>query len=96
MPALRVDPISVRWRTDRRAGARYASRHPISPAPRGARKLETEQLMSIGTILLVILFLMLVGALPVWKHASGWGYGPSGLLGTVLVVVVILYLMGRL
>jgi hypothetical protein len=52
--------------------------------------------MSIGTILLVILFLMLIGALPVWKHASGWGYGPSGLLGTALVVVVILFLMGRL
>jgi len=52
--------------------------------------------MSIGTILLIVLVLMLVGALPVWKHASGWGYGPSGLLGTALIVVVILFLMGRL
>ncbi len=52
--------------------------------------------MSIGNILLVILFLMLIGVLPVWKHASGWGYGPSGLLGAALIVVLILFLMGRL
>ncbi len=52
--------------------------------------------MSIGTILLVIVVLMLIGVLPVWKHASGWGYGPSGLLGTALVVVLILFLMGRI
>jgi Protein of unknown function (DUF3309) len=52
--------------------------------------------MSIGTILLVILILMLLGALPVWQHASGWGYGPSGIVGVVLLVVVILFLMGRL
>lgn len=52
--------------------------------------------MSIGTILLVILVLMLVGVLPVWKYASGWGYGPSGLLGTALVVVLILFVMGRI
>jgi Protein of unknown function (DUF3309) len=86
----------VRWRTDRRFGYHYASHHSIRLAPHGARALHTEQVMSIGTILLVILFLMLIGALPVWKHASGWGYGPSGILGTVLVVVVILFLMGRL
>jgi hypothetical protein len=52
--------------------------------------------MSIGTILLVILVLMLVGALPVWQHASGWGYGPSGIVGALLLVVVVLFLMGRL
>ena len=52
--------------------------------------------MSIGTILLVVLILMLVGALPVWQHASGWGYGPSGIVGVALVVVIVLFLMGRL
>ena len=52
--------------------------------------------MSISTILLVILVLMLVGVLPVWKHASGWGYGPSGIVGVVLLVIVVLFLMGRL
>jgi hypothetical protein len=52
--------------------------------------------MSIGTILLVVLVLMLVGVLPVWQHASGWGYGPSGIVGAVLLVMVVLFVMGRL
>jgi len=52
--------------------------------------------MSIGTVLLVVLILMLVGVLPVWQHASGWGYGPSGFVGVALVVIVVLFLMGRL
>ena len=52
--------------------------------------------MSIATILLVVLVLMLVGALPVWQHASGWGYGPSGVVGVALLVIVVLFLMGRL
>jgi hypothetical protein len=47
------------------------------------------------TILLVILVLLLVGALPTWPHSTNWGYGPSGLLGTVLLVLVILILTGR-
>jgi hypothetical protein len=51
--------------------------------------------MSIGTILLVVLILMLVGVLPVWQHASGWGYGPSGIVGAALLVIVVLFLMGR-
>ena len=45
------------------------------------------------TILLIILILMLVGALPTWPHSSKWGYGPSGGLGTILVVLLILYLL---
>lgn len=52
--------------------------------------------MSLGTILLIVVILLLVGALPTWPHSSGWGYGPSGVLGLVLVVVVVLFLMGRL
>lgn len=50
----------------------------------------------LGTVLLVILILLLVGALPAWPHAANWGYGPSGLLGVVLVIVVVLLLVGRL
>ena len=50
----------------------------------------------LGTILLILLILLLVGALPSWGHSRSWGYGPSGILGLVLVVVVILLLMGRL
>lgn len=52
--------------------------------------------MSLGTILLVVLILMLIGVFPAWPHSSGWGYGPSGGLGLVLIVVLVLLLMGRL
>ena len=52
--------------------------------------------MGLGTIVLIILILMLVGVLPTWPHSQSWGYGPSGLLGVVVVVLIILLLMGRL
>jgi hypothetical protein len=52
--------------------------------------------MSLGTILLVILVLMLLGAIPAWPHSRSWGYAPSGVLGLVLVILVVLLLMGRL
>ncbi|MNU02326.1 hypothetical protein D3C72_2459950 [compost metagenome] len=52
--------------------------------------------MSLGTILLIILILMLVGALPTWPHSRSWGYAPMGGLGLVLIIVLILVLMGRL
>jgi hypothetical protein len=52
--------------------------------------------MTLGTILLVVLILILIGALPTWGHSRDWGYLPSGGLGLVLVVVLILVLMGRL
>ncbi len=50
----------------------------------------------LGTILLIILILLLLGALPTWPHSSSWGYYPSGGLGLVLVIVLILVLMGRI
>ena len=50
----------------------------------------------LGTILLVILILLLLGALPTWPYSTGWGYGPGGLVGTILVIVVILALLGRI
>jgi hypothetical protein len=49
----------------------------------------------LGTVLLVILILLLVGALPTWPYSAGWGYGPSGTLGTVLIVLLVLVLLGR-
>ncbi|AQT60412.1 DUF3309 domain-containing protein [Cellvibrio mixtus] len=52
--------------------------------------------MSLGTILLIIIVLMLVGAIPSWPHSRAWGYGPSGGLGLVLLIVLVLVLMGRL
>ncbi|MEK1886489.1 MAG: DUF3309 family protein [Phyllobacterium sp.] len=52
--------------------------------------------MSLTTLLIIILILALIGVFPSWPHARSWGYGPSGLLGIVLVVVLILLLMGRI
>ena len=52
--------------------------------------------MALGTLLLIILVLLLLGAIPSWPYSREWGYGPSGLLGIILVIVVILLLMGRL
>lgn len=52
--------------------------------------------MSLGTILLVILILILLGVLPTWPHSREWGYAPSGLLGTVVIVLIVLFLLGRL
>ena len=51
--------------------------------------------ISLGTIVLVVLILMLVGALPSWPHSRSWGYGPSGGLGLVVVVLLVLVLIGR-
>ena len=52
--------------------------------------------MSLGTILLIILVLLLIGAFPTWPHSKSWGYGPSGGLGLILIVIIVLLLMGRL
>lgn len=50
----------------------------------------------LSTILLIILILILLGALPTWPYSAGWGYGPSGVLGIVLIIFIILLLMGRI
>jgi len=52
--------------------------------------------MSVSTILLIVVVLMLIGAIPRWPHSRSWGYGPSGGIGLVLIVLLILLLMGRL
>ena len=52
--------------------------------------------MSLGTILLIVLVLALVGVIPTWPHSRSWGYGPSGILGVVLIVLLILVLTGRM
>jgi Protein of unknown function (DUF3309) len=55
-----------------------------------------EKAMSLGTILLIVLVLMLIGVLPTWGHSRSWGYGPSGGLGLILIIVIVLLVMGRL
>jgi Protein of unknown function (DUF3309) len=52
--------------------------------------------MSLGTILLIILVLLLIGALPNWGYSSAWGRGPAGIIGVILIVVLILVLLGRI
>ena len=52
--------------------------------------------MNSTTILIIILILVLLGALPTWNYSNSWGYGPSGLIGLVLVVILILFLLGRI
>lgn len=52
--------------------------------------------MSLGTLLLIVLVLILIGVIPTWSHSRSWGYGPSGILGVILIIVVVLLLTGRL
>ena len=52
--------------------------------------------MKMGLIVLIIIIILLVGAFPTWPHSQNWGYGPSGILGTILIIVLILFLLGRL
>jgi bacteriorhodopsin len=52
--------------------------------------------MSLGAILLIVLILILIGVLPTWPHARRWGYYPSGIVGFILILVIVLLLMGRL
>ena len=52
--------------------------------------------MSLGTILLIILILVLLGVFPTWSYSKSWGYAPAGLVGTIFVVVLILVLLGRI
>ncbi|RWM06993.1 MAG: DUF3309 domain-containing protein [Mesorhizobium sp.] len=52
--------------------------------------------MGLSTIIIIILILLLIGAIPAWPYSSGWGYGPSGLLGVILIVLLIMAFMGRI
>jgi len=50
----------------------------------------------LGTMLLIVLILMLIGAIPTWPHSKNWGYGPSGGLGLIVIIIIVLLLLGRL
>ena len=52
--------------------------------------------MTLGTILLIVLILMLIGAIPSWPHSRNWGYAPSGVLGLVVIIIIVLLVTGRL
>jgi hypothetical protein len=92
----------------RRSGRHDSRRLPdlyrgLPPAPRarpGSNDLVVptpkETVMSISLLLLILLILLLVGALPTWGHSRNWGYGPSGGLGLVVLILVVLLLMGKI
>ncbi len=63
----------------------------ITPLLRTGREL-----MSVGTILLIVLILILIGVIPSWPHSRSWGYGPSGAIGVIVLILVVLLLMGRI
>lgn len=52
--------------------------------------------MSLGTILIIVLILILLGVLPTWPHSRQWGYAPSGIVGTIVIILIVLFLLGRL
>jgi hypothetical protein len=60
------------------------------------RRIEKESEMSLGTILLVVLILALLGVIPTWPHSRNWGYGPSGGVGLIVIILVVLLLLGRI
>ena len=68
----------------------------MATAASSAERFAQRKQMSLGTILLIILILILIGALPTWPYSSGWGYYPSGGLGLILVIIIILVLLGRI
>jgi len=99
----------VRWRTDGRFRLRNIAggSMTISAQIGALRELSTmlrrhdffiarRHKMSLGTILLIILVLMLIGSIPTWPHSREWGYGPSGGLGLVVVILLILWLLGKI
>lgn len=55
---------------------------------------DKETAVTLGTILIVVLILLLIGALPAWPHSSGWGYGPTGGIGVLLVILIVLLVLG--
>lgn len=63
---------------------------------RGGLENNRSETMTLGTILLIVLILLLIGALPSWPHSRSWGYGPTGGVGLVLVIVIVLLLLGRI
>jgi hypothetical protein len=68
----------------------------ITSGSRRAFSTKSSEGAMLGTILLIILILLLIGAFPAWPHSRGWGYGPSGGLGLIVVIVVILVVLGRI
>jgi hypothetical protein len=79
-------------RSPLRSGVKFSIVH-CRPLPQGEQRRSE---MSVGTVLLVILVLALLGVIPTWPHSRSWGYGPSSALGVVVLIVLILFVLGKL
>jgi len=71
-------------------------RHLTGPRESGHRQNSTEGKLMLTTILIVVLILALLGVLPTWGHSRSWGYGPSGGIGLVLLILIVLFMTGRI
>jgi hypothetical protein len=85
VPAERGQDIGVILRTVK---AREGEQRPVRRASWGVD-------MDLGTVLIIVLILLLIGAIPRWGYSRGWGYGPSGLIGIILIIILVLALTGR-
>jgi hypothetical protein len=94
LPAATGRRVGQRPTPESGAG-RYGARTGVGIVRR-IEPTNEEQTMSIGTILLIILILILIGALPSWPYSRAWGYYPSGIVGIIVVVLIVLLVMGRL
>lgn len=90
-----LDSIPVCGNAQRRLVKKF-SLETLSTVLATYRKTERDKIMGLGTILLVILVLALLGVIPAWPHSREWGYGPSGGLGLVVVILLILLLLGKI
>jgi hypothetical protein len=85
------------WATvHRRVARRFTIGNAKRCSERVAEKPREANIMGLGTILLVILVLALLGVIPTWPHSREWGYGPSGGVGLILVIVLILFVLGKI
>ena len=75
---------------------RAAVRLALRKLTKELRKLTFERMFMLGTVLVILLLLILIGALPTWPYSRTWGYGPTGGLGVVLVILIVLLLLGRI
>jgi hypothetical protein len=91
-------PASADGRLFRRLGVPAACPDPRLNRNRSevVAPLNKRRGFMLGTILIIVLILLLIGALPTWGHSRSWGYAPSGLLGVVAIIVIILLVMGRI
>jgi len=85
---MRIQTMRLRRFSSCRRGTRIATAHTVS------NKFWRDAML--GTILIIVLILLLIGAFPAWPHSRSWGYWPSGTVGLIVVIVVILVLLGRI